>query len=141
MRTQTTRNTSESIDSLTLSLVPLFADALGIELDKISPSTDFFESGGDEESCSLLVDKLRELITKFIYPVAIYDAPTPVSLARYLTKFYSNSTANFLSGSGTTEISGGDFVDGSVVKENQIMDVINLLPRVGKRRRRAIQKN
>ena len=64
---------SKSLDPLTQTLLPLFANALRMSANEIRSDTDFFQIGGDEESCSVLVDELRKRVDKYIYPVAVYE--------------------------------------------------------------------
>jgi amino acid adenylation domain-containing protein len=63
-------------------LVSLWQHQLGVE--RVGIDDNFFELGGDSIRGAVLVNKVQEMLGEQVYTVAMFEAPTTSSLARYL---------------------------------------------------------
>jgi amino acid adenylation domain-containing protein len=63
-------------------------------LERIGVDDNFFELGGDSIKAAILINRLQEEIGKVVHVVAIFDAPTISSLARYLEEHCGGAFVN-----------------------------------------------
>lgn len=73
-------------NDLSARLKAIWEDVLGI--DEIKLTDNFFDLGGDYRKIVLVADRLQSHLRDYIYPVALYDAPTLAGLAAYLQRHY-----------------------------------------------------
>ncbi|MDQ1741764.1 MAG: hypothetical protein QOE23_103, partial [Pseudonocardiales bacterium] len=69
---------------LETALAAIFADLLGLE--RISRHDDFFALGGHSLLAGRVVSRLRELLHREVPATALFRAPTPATLAEYLSR-------------------------------------------------------
>ena len=77
---------SDPIEKMTAAL---FCEVLG--LNQVSRNDSFFDLGGHSIQVAILARRLEERLKAFVYSVAVYDAPTPSTLADYLRRNYPDS--------------------------------------------------
>jgi amino acid adenylation domain-containing protein len=69
----------------------LWREVLGVS--RVSATDDFFALGGNSIKGAILTNRLQEELGEYVYVVALFDAPTLQSLARYLEENYAEALA------------------------------------------------
>ena len=85
-------------------LSALWCEILGIE--RIGTGDNFFESGGDSLSGVRMVNRLRESVDEHLSLVAIFEAPTILALAQFLTTNYPAAVARLCGLPGEADADG-----------------------------------
>ncbi len=67
----------------------LWCRVLGLET--VSDTADFFELGGSSIQAAILAHALEDELAEFVYPVAVYDAPTVATMCAYLRDNYADA--------------------------------------------------
>ncbi|MEW6732939.1 MAG: amino acid adenylation domain-containing protein, partial [Acidobacteriota bacterium] len=95
-------------------------------IDRVGIDDNFFELGGDSIRAAILINRLQTEIDKYIYIVAIFDAPTIAGLAQYLLKHYPNTICKIERAAKTCEESVEEKIDNSQVA--QLRQLIRAMP-------------
>jgi amino acid adenylation domain-containing protein len=107
-----------------------------LELRAVGIEEDFFELGGTSLQAAILTNLLQERLGDYVYPVALFDAPTIAGLAVYLERHYPAAVARLRGEGPTDEWEAGAPADAAA--EAEIRQLIGSRPR---RAPRAESKN
>ncbi|MCW2795680.1 amino acid adenylation domain-containing protein [Nocardioides sp.] len=62
-----------------------------LEVPSVADDADFFELGGSSVQAAILAHVLEDALGEFVYPVAVYDAPTVAELSDYVRENYADA--------------------------------------------------
>jgi amino acid adenylation domain-containing protein len=106
-------------------LCQTWQEILGV--GRIGRSDHFFDLGGHSIQSAVLIHKLQEKLSEFVYTVAVYDAPSVEQLARYLSENYPDAVERvFGTESLVATATDNGLIDES--KVSQLRKVIRTLP-------------
>ncbi|HEX7180880.1 MAG TPA: amino acid adenylation domain-containing protein [Thermoanaerobaculia bacterium] len=95
-------------------LLDLWQEVLGLR--PIGMEENFFELGGTSLQAAILTNLLQERLGDYVYPVALFDAPTIAELARYLERHYPAAVARLRGEVPAPEEGSGPPVDPAMVE-------------------------
>jgi amino acid adenylation domain-containing protein len=73
----------------------------------VGDDDDFFELGGTSVQAAILAHSLEDALGEFVYPVAVYDAPTVSQLSAYLRVHYPDAVARLTGAVDVTQREDG----------------------------------
>lgn len=62
-----------------------------LEVRSVDDDADFFELGGSSVQVAILAHALEDALGEYVYPIAVYDAPTVSLLSAYLREHYPDA--------------------------------------------------
>jgi thioesterase domain-containing protein len=95
--------------------------------DEISVTANFFDLGGNSLLGATFVNRLQEQMSEYLYLIAIFDAPTIASLARYLQENYMVGVAKLL---GEKLPEGVDLTSQATLSPSQLLKTSQQQPLV-----------
>ncbi|RPH55963.1 hypothetical protein EHM82_04295, partial [bacterium] len=98
-----------------------------LDLRSLGVEEDFFDLGGTSLQAAVLTNLLQERLGDYVYPVALFDAPTIAELARYLERNYPDAVARLRGESVQQDTDAGPPIDDAMVGE--IRRVLGTRPR------------
>jgi amino acid adenylation domain-containing protein len=112
-------------DSVERFLLDLWREVLGVQA--LGVEDNFFDVGGTSLQAAILTNLLQERLGDYVYPVALFDAPTIAELARYLERNYPEAVARLRGDRVEPDAGVGPPVEDAM--EGEIRTLIGARPR------------
>ncbi len=124
----------EPADAVERLLLEIWQEVLGLR--SLGVEENFFELGGTSIQAAVLTNLLQERLGDYVYPVALFDAPTIAELALYLERLYPAAVARLRG-----ETLAGEEEDGPRVDDAMIAAMREVIGSRGPLRRAPQPKN